>query len=229
MKKFAGLLLIVIFLGVMVGAGFSAINKVPLLAKGVSTVDTIKKLSFPYAPLLVPPDSSDPAAGESAPAPEVSAQYKTGTGVILSTTNLLDDATHSSLAILNAKVNGATMRQMQSATTPYATIQIYPPKNNFATLFAVMFEKMPGELHTYILTVKLESATNLSHLSLRVNNMNFSGDQLMINPSTNEIRVLFTYAALNNRMNVSGLLTGLNYLTSDITLKLHYVQLTQID
>ena len=228
MKKLAILGVLIYASVALAGNGLCAPLKTTLSLKGVSSVDALKKINFPYSPVLAQPDTSDAGSGSSSPV--VSEKYKTGTGVIMSPASLNESDSRSMLTILNARLTPTMMQMMQQENDPYALLQIAPTKNSFAPLVFAMYERLPSELKTYMLTIKLESDSNFAHmLDLRVGATSFEGDKLNINPATKEIRVLFTYAAVNNRMNVSAVLRRTNYLPSDITLKFHYIQLVQID
>lgn len=228
MKKLAVLGVAVFVSVALSGIVISAPLKTTLALKGVSSVDALKKISFPYSPVLAQPDTSDTGSGPSEP--QVSDAYKTGTGVVMSPAKMSDSDSRSMITIMNARLTSGLMRTMQSETDPYAYLQIAPTKNSSAALVTAMYERLPSEQKTYMLTIKLESDSPFTHmLDLRVGGTSFQGGMLNINQTTKEIRVLFTYTAVNNRMNVTAQLHRTNYLSSDLMLKFYYIQLVQID
>ena len=228
MKKLAVLGAVVFVSAALSCIGISAPLKTTLSLKGVSSVDSLKKLSFPYSPVMAQPDASDTGSGPSEP--QVSDAYKTGTGVVMSSAKMSDSDSRSMLTVMNARLTSGLMQIMQCENDPYAYLQIAPTKNSSATLATAMYERLPSEQKTYMLTIKLESDSHFTHmLDLRVGGTSFEGDKLNINPATKEIRVLFTYAAANNRMNVTAQLHRTNNLASDLMLKFYYIQLVQID
>ncbi len=232
MKKIA-LFILVCFL--LAGVAIQA-NGVPLTAAlylpKASSLNDIKKIKFPYKPIVVSTAESNSASNSGAASTaSPSDKYSSGTGVTLSSVNLLDKDTGSSLSIDHGQINSLHMEEMLNTTNPFASIQLVPPTGYITQIFNVSFCGLKPGLHSYILTIKIESNSTVpvkDHLSLLLgSNTQFVGDSLVVNDSTKETHILFNYSSVDNKLNIIGNWRNIhNYLAR---IKLYYIQLTQVD
>lgn len=223
MKKNLALLFLVAFSTIAIAA--PALNPKTLVRS--QTVNDIKKISFPYKPI---PVSAEPASGSTDTTTSTytpSDRYSTGSGVMLTPANLFDGDILSNLAFWYVEYNKYSQPEINDASAPFVTMTI-PPKESPILFSTIVFGRLAKETHTYVLTLKMEKITNSGYFRIRIGDTTISGDQIVYNSSTNEYRVLFSFAPPITQMNIL-----LHYVNSgqasDARIKFYYAQLTRLD
>lgn len=156
--------------------------------------------------------------------------YAKGSGVVLDACHMEEAATGSRLVVYHVIWRAATQKQIV-AGDPQTTLSVVTPNSGASSFVEAYFMKLDPAMHTYMLT--LGTTAKAENLRMQIAGMNFSGNQLIVNPTTNEIRVLFTYDSSKSEYGsyLSAILwfswpTPLGYTGFE---HFHHVQLVQVD
>jgi hypothetical protein len=155
--------------------------------------------------------------------------YAQDKGVVLDAMHSVDAASASSLIVHNVIWNPTLVNQL-ATQSPQTAFSVRTPNQSATPLADAYFFNLAPGLHTYMLT--LGTTARLETIRIRVAGQTMQGAQLLANPSTNEVRVFFTYDSSSEYGNCVSAITWLNYdkpAGYDSYEYFHHLQLAQLD
>ncbi len=153
--------------------------------------------------------------------------YASGNGVVLDAVHPYDEPSNSSLLVLGVMYNSELRYQVQY-DHPDTVLNQEIPLANLWNGVSATFRKLPSGEHTYVLT--LGHTADPKRVSIEINGQHFGPDKLIANPSTSEIRALFTCDAGASGGNLP-VFVRFSYADAQVSAfeEFHHLQLAQVD
>jgi hypothetical protein len=212
-----------------------------------NSIVQLKKLKFANGPRTVlkagvldrqnvPPDAIPKSSNTGTPEAgnEV---YRTGDGLVLKPSAMSHPATLSWLIVFDVTVYASIADVMQGRAVTESFGILLQSNRDAPTMSPLQayFRGLPSGLHTYVFTLSLHGVDVADHIVLQMGANEFDSSDYVYNPTTGDIRFLFTYDAgapdNNNElvMRVKWRHNDASMAWYQRSLEFFYVQLAQLD
>ncbi|MHB1457489.1 MAG: hypothetical protein ACYC0V_11310 [Armatimonadota bacterium] len=168
-------------------------------ASKIKPVSALKLSKFAFQPVAIKSPGSDPP-----PAPmsgqtgsNASDAYKSGSGVVLRPAFLTDPVTGSVGTIYTLSLNADTLTRLQNKEIDIHCVADFIDQAHSTVgtaLFGGFFRSIPQGMHTYLFTCRFFGGDDVKdRLLFYVGDKQLGPDKQVVNPSTDEISLIFTY------------------------------------
>jgi len=241
------MLLCFIVTSVVLGAPSNTSSSRKTKVMKTNSIAQLKKLKFTNGPRTVlkagildrkniPPDAIPKSSntGTSAAGHEV---YRTGDGLVLRPSAMSHPPTSSWLVLHDVTVYASVADVMQGNAASESLWILLQSNRDVPTMNPAQahFNSLPSGLHTYVFTLSLHIDDVADHIVLQIGGTEFDSDDYVYNPTTGDIKFLFTYDA-GAPGNNNELVMQVKWKHNDASkawyqrsLQFFYVQLAQLD
>lgn len=208
-------------------------------ASKIRPVSVLKLSKFAFQPVAIKSPGSDPPptpmSGQTSPT--ASDAYKTGSGVVLRPAFLKDPVTGSEGTIYALSLNAETLAKLQNKEMDIHCVADFMDQAHSTVntpLFGGFFKSIPQGIHTYLFTCRFFAGDDVKdRLLFYVGDKQLGPDKQVVNSTTDEISIIFTYQPENqylSYLNVHAFLKA-NDTAGTYARGLHfwYMQLVQIN
>jgi hypothetical protein len=196
----------------------------------VKSAEVLRTEVSQFTPVVVatPPESTPAPTNLGSPA------YKTNNGVVLDALNPYHPVTRSLVDIRGTDYSREIPEAIKNNTAP-VIVQDPTPLDFGGYHIRASFNDISSSTHTYLLTLGTNATPDITTITVNTYGYShvFEKGDLVHNPATSEIRLLFTFNAATDPLGVATtdfkLYVSINYSPETNYVLFHHIQLVQID